>query len=39
LAFSQRGMLAGLWAIVAGTLWWYFLCLTAESLAAKIRGK
>jgi hypothetical protein len=36
LAFSQHGVLAGMWAIVVGTLWWYWLCRTAEFLAAKI---
>jgi hypothetical protein len=38
LAFSHHGVLAGIWAAVAGTLWWYLLCLTAEFLAGKIRG-
>jgi hypothetical protein len=37
LAFSQHGALAVIWAITAGTLWWYSLCKIAESLAAKIR--
>ncbi len=39
LSFSQHGVLAGAWAIVAGTLWWYMLCRTAEFLASKIRGE
>ena len=39
LTFSQHGALAGVWAIVVGTLWWYLLCRTAEFLAAKIRGE
>jgi len=38
LTFSHHGVLAGLWAIVAGTLWWYLLCWVAEFLAGKIRG-
>ena len=38
LAFSRHGLLAGTWATVAGTLWWYLLCRTAEFLAGKIRG-
>lgn len=37
LAFSHHGVLAGLWATVVGTLWWYFLCRVAQSLAGKIR--
>jgi uncharacterized protein (DUF983 family) len=37
LAFSSHGMLAWVWALVAGTMWWYLLCLTAEFLAARIR--
>ncbi len=39
LAFSQHGVLAGIWAIVAGTLWWYLLCRSAEFLGATIRGR
>jgi hypothetical protein len=39
LAFSQHGVLAGLWAVVAGTLWWYLLCRTAEFLGATIRRR
>jgi hypothetical protein len=38
LAFSNHGVLAGIWSIVAGTLWWYLLCRTAEFLAARIQG-
>jgi len=38
LAVSQHGVLAGVWATVAGTLWWYLVCLTAEFLAGKIRS-
>jgi hypothetical protein len=38
LAFSQHGVLAGTWATVAGTLWWYLLCRAAEFLLGKIRG-
>ena len=38
LAFSQRSVLAGIWATAAGTLWWYLLCRTAEFLAGKIRA-
>jgi hypothetical protein len=38
LAFSSHAVLAGIWALVAGTLWWFLLCLTAETLARKIRG-
>jgi hypothetical protein len=38
LAFSQHGVLAGVWATVVGTLWWYLICWTAEFLARKIRG-
>jgi hypothetical protein len=37
LAFSEHGALAGIWATVAGTLWWYLLCRVAEFLAGKIR--
>ena len=39
LAFTQHGALAGAWATVAGTLWWYILCLTAEFLTARIKGE
>lgn len=39
LAFSHHSVLAALWAIVVGTLWWYLLCLAAESLATRIRGR
>ncbi len=38
LAFSNHGALAGVWVIVAGTLWWYLLCLAAEFLSRKIGG-
>ena len=38
LVFSNHAVLAGIWALVAGTLWWFLLCLTAETLARKIRG-
>ena len=37
-AFGNHGVLAGIWAIVAGTLWWYLLCLTAEILAGKTKA-
>jgi uncharacterized membrane protein (DUF106 family) len=37
LAFSNHSVLTGVWAIVAGTLWWYVLCRIAEFLAARIR--
>jgi hypothetical protein len=37
LDFSSHGMLAWVWALIAGTMWWYLLCLTAEFLAARIR--
>ncbi len=37
LAFSRHDVLAGAWAIVAGTLWWYLLCLTADFLGTRIR--
>ena len=39
LAFSQHDVLAGIWVVVAGTLWWYLLCRTAAFLAAKIRSR
>jgi hypothetical protein len=39
LTFSHHDVLAGLWAIIAGTLWWYLLCWVAEFLAGKIRGR
>ena len=39
LAFGRHSVLAPVWAVVAGTLWWYLLCRTAEFLAAKIRGE
>jgi hypothetical protein len=39
LAFSNNGVLAGIWAVVAGTLWWYLLCRTAEFLATKMKAK
>jgi len=35
---SHHSVLAGTWATVAGTLWWYLLCRAAEFLAGKIRG-
>jgi hypothetical protein len=38
LAFSSHAVLAGIWALVAGTLWWFLLCLTAAALARKIHG-
>ena len=38
LAFSQHGVLAGIWATVVGTLWWLLLCLMADFLGRKIRG-
>jgi hypothetical protein len=38
LGFSNHTVLAGIWTLVAGTLWWFLLCLTAETLARKIRG-
>jgi hypothetical protein len=38
LTFSHHEVLAGLWAIIAGTLWWYLLCWVAELLAGKRRG-
>jgi hypothetical protein len=38
LALSSHAVLAGIWALVPGTLWWFLLCLTAEILARKIRG-
>jgi hypothetical protein len=38
LAFSQHGVLAGVWATVVGTLWWFLICWAAEFLARKIRG-
>ena len=38
LAFSQHGVLAGVWATVVGTLWWYLLCRAAAFLAGKMRG-
>ncbi len=39
LSFSNHGVLAGAWATVAGTLWWYLLCRVAEFLGRKIRGQ
>jgi len=38
LAFSRHGVLAGMWATVVGTLWWYFLCRAAQFLAEKSRS-
>jgi len=38
LAFSQHGVLAGIWATVVGTLWWYLLCRAVAFLAGKVRG-
>ena len=35
----QHGVLAALWTIVAGTLWWYLICRVAELIVMKIRGK
>jgi len=26
----QHGVLAGIWLVVVGTLWWYLLCCAAE---------
>ena len=37
LAFSQHEVFAGIWATIAGTLWWYLVCRAAEFLAGKIR--
>jgi hypothetical protein len=39
LAFSQHGVIAAVWALVAGTLWWYLLCRAAESLSTKMKVK
>jgi hypothetical protein len=33
----SNGVLAFLWLAVAGTLWWYLLCRTAEFVGSKIR--
>jgi hypothetical protein len=38
LAFSQHGVLAGIWVAVVGTLWWYLLCRAAAFLAGRMRG-
>jgi hypothetical protein len=38
LAFSQHGVLAGVWVTVVGTLWWYLLCRAAAFLAGKMKG-
>jgi len=34
----RHSVFAAVWAIVAGTLWWYLLCRTIEFVAARIRG-
>lgn len=34
----KYSLLAGLWLIVLGTLWWYLLCLGVERLIREIRG-
>jgi hypothetical protein len=33
-----HGALAAVWAVGAGTLWWYLLSLTAASLVGRIRS-
>ena len=39
LAFSHHGVIAAVWVLLAGTLWWYVLCRTAEFLSAKMKTK
>ncbi|MGA7559393.1 MAG: hypothetical protein WBW01_17760 [Terriglobales bacterium] len=38
LTFGPHSGLAPVWAIVAGTLWWYLVCRAASFLAAQIRA-
>lgn len=39
LAFSQRGVLAGVWATIAGTLWWYLLSRAVDMGTRRFRAK
>jgi len=39
LAFSQHGVLAGVWATVVGTLWWFLLSRAADMVIRRFRAK
>ena len=39
LAFSQHGVLAGVWATVVGTLWWYLLSRASDTVIRRLRAK
>lgn len=39
LGFSQHGVLAGVWATVVGTLWWYLLSRVADTVIRRLRAK
>lgn len=39
MAFGNLGGLGFIWLVVAGTLWWYVLCRSAERAAAALRAR
>jgi hypothetical protein len=39
IAVGKYGAFAVAWLFVAGTLWWYFLCRTAERASAALKTR